>query len=129
MSKEQKEKPIPDTKVQNFGQSLRVQLTPDEVADRADRAACKIAERDDHEAQAKAAQKHAKSTIEQYDAEIRNLSNEVRNRSTYRTVECERQYDYRAGMYREIRLDTGEVVLERRLTAAESQPELPFLKD
>jgi hypothetical protein len=67
-----------------------------------------------------------KGVIDEIDAEIRRLSNEVRTRSTYRPVECERQYRYTDCIYREIRLDTEDVIAERKLTTAEQQMELDF---
>ena len=117
---------MPDKKVQKFATSLRVQLTPEEIADRAERAAHKLNERDDKEAELKAAQKHAKSIVEQLEAELRQLSNEVRTRSTFRSVDCERHYDYKDAMIREVRLDTAEVFFERKMNYEESQRELPF---
>lgn len=116
----------PDVKTERYQSSLRCELNPGEVADRADRAAAMIADRDQKEADMKAAQKHAKSIIEEIDAELRRLSGEVRTRSTYRSVECERQYLYGSGTYREVRLDTGDVIYERQMTEAEMQRELRF---
>lgn len=121
--KEKKRRPAPD-RSQKFMQTLRCVLSPAEVADRADRAAAMIDERDKKDDEMKAAQKHAKSVIESMDTDIRSLSTEVRTRSTYRGVECERQFLYSEQMLREIRLDTGEVVHERRLTDSEMQMEL-----
>lgn len=119
----------PDDKTETFTQSLKVQLTPAEVADRADRAAQMIAERDAKEEEQKAAAKHAKSVIESLDAEIRRLSNEVRTRSTYSPVECQREWRYGDGIFREVRNDTGEELINRRLTDAERQLNLPFAEN
>lgn len=115
-----------DVKVEKYSTSLRVVLTPDEIADRADRAAQKLAERDSKEEEMKAAAKHAKGVIEMLEAELRQLSTEVRTRSTYAPVECERRYDYRAKTYTEVRLDTDETLTERPLTETELQRDLAF---
>jgi hypothetical protein len=115
---------LPQVKVQKYEATLKVVLTPEEIADRADRAAQKVAERDSKEEDMKAAAKHAKAEIEKLDAEFRFLSNEVRTRSTYRPVECERRYDYRALRVLEMRTDTGEQLADRKMTEVEKQREL-----
>jgi hypothetical protein len=115
---------LPTIKRQRYEDTLKVILTTAEIADRADRAAQTIAARDGAEEEMKAQQKHAKGNIDKMDAEIRHLSNEVRTRSTYRKVECERQYHYGDGRVAEIRLDTGELINDRRMTEAERQREL-----
>lgn len=114
----------PKTKIEKYEDTLKVILTPEEIADRADRAAQLIAERDNKEEEQKAAAKRAKSVIESMDGQIRHLSNEVRTRSTYRKVECERRYLYSEGLLQEIRLDTHEVILDRKLTDREMQRDL-----
>lgn len=117
---------IEDVKVEHYKSSLKVELTTEEIADRADRAAQLLQDRDQKEADMKAAAKHAKSIIEEIEAELRRLSNEVRTKSTYAPVECERHYDYGAKLYKEVRVDTDEVLCERGLTESEMQRDLPF---
>lgn len=116
--------PLP--KVESFTRSLRCDLKADEIAERADRAATLIAERDAKDEEQRAAAKHAKSVIETIDAEIRSLSNQVRTKATYRDVPCERVKDLRLKKIIEKRCDTGEVLFERALTEAECQAELDF---
>jgi hypothetical protein len=115
-----------DAKVEKFTASLKVQLTPLEIADRADRAASILAERDAKEEEHKAAAKHNKAVIEALEAELRRLSNEVRTKSTYQPVPCERRYVYSTNTLLEVRMDTDEVILDRALTEAERQRELPL---
>ncbi len=115
---------LPRVKHERFTQTLRCQLTPDEIADRADQAAHALARRDEKERDAKAAADQFKAEIKTLEASMRQLSNEVRDRATYRTTECERVFDYETGWLRNYRDDTGELVDERRLTAAEMQREL-----
>lgn len=116
-------------KVEKYTTSLKVKLTAEEVADRADRAAAVLADRDRKEDEQKAANKHAKSIIESLEAELRTLSGEVRNRSTYSQVACERRYDYALGLVTEIRLDTFETLNQRSMTDGERQMALPFDDD
>lgn len=118
--------PVEDVKVERYKASLKVELTPAEIADRADRAAHLLKDRDQKEADMKAAQKHAKSIIEEIEAELRRLSNEVRTKSTYASIECERRYDYGQRTYREVRTDTWETLAQRPLTESEMQRELAF---
>jgi hypothetical protein len=115
------------TKTETYSANLKVQLTVEEVAERADRAAAKIAERDQKEEEQKAANKHAKSVIESIDAEIRLLSNEVRSRASWRETLCERRWDYKAGTVTEVRTDTDEEISSRRMTDSERQMELPLV--
>lgn len=113
-------------KIEPYSTNLKVALTAAEIADRADRAAQLLADRDAKEADVKAAQKHGKAMIEELDAEIRRLSSEVRNQSDYRSVDCERRYNYATSTVQDVRLDTGEVIAERGMSPNERQMELPF---
>lgn len=122
------ESPMPPPRVERFNKNLKVTLTPEEIADRADRAAQMLADHDSKEEEQKAAAKHAKGVLDSMSAEIRRLSNEVRTKSTYKGVECERIYDLVAKQIREIRKDTGEVIFERPMTESELQSELDFDK-
>lgn len=109
------------TSSERFEKNLRVVLTPDQVADRADRAAQLLEDRDHKKEELKAHTKHANGEIDRIEAEMRQFSNEVRTRSTYRDVECTRVYDWGVGRVREIRGDTGEVISDREMTEREKQ--------
>lgn len=108
-------------RTERFEQSLRCQLTKEEIADRADRAAQLLEDRDHEEEELKAHAKHVKGKIERIEAEMRQHSNEVRTRSTYRDIECERIFDYKSKRVREVRGDTGEVISDREMTEREKQ--------
>lgn len=114
----------PRQKIVRFRDTLRVELTPAQVAERADKLSHLIAERDDHEARVKAAIKAAKGELDEKDAKIRKLSGEVRDRAGYQLVDCERLYLYSAGRMEHIRMDTFEVFFSRNLTDDEMQQEL-----
>lgn len=125
--KKAEEKPPPENvKVENFARNLPVALTREEVAERADRAAQLIEDRDHKEAELKAHNSHVKSLIATLEADMRHLSSEVRTKRTHRDVECERRYDYDSSVVREVRLDTGEVLSERPMSDREKQRDLPF---
>jgi hypothetical protein len=114
----------PKLKVEHFTRTLRVGLKPHEIAERADRAAHVIVQRDQKEESRKAANTAAKSQIEELDAELRRVSTEIRDKATYIPVACERRYDYRLGRLLEVRTDTGDTIHERALTIEERQLEL-----
>lgn len=69
---------------------------------------------------------HAKAGIQEREADVKRLAVEIRDRATYRPVDCERVFDYRRGIVTEARLDTGEQISERPMTYAEKQRELPL---
>ncbi len=114
------------TKVENFKRDLKVSLKPEEVAERADRAAKLLEDRDHEESEFKAHGTHVRGRIAQMESEMRHLSGEVRTKCTYREVECERRFVYDTAVVQEVRLDTGEVISERPMTDREKQRDLPF---
>jgi hypothetical protein len=118
----------PDTKVEKFHARLRVVLSKEEVAEKADRMAHVIGERENLVAQAKAATAHLKAQIKEKDAEIGSLSAQIRDKAEYGEVDCERRHMYRTGKIVEVRLDTDEVTFERAMTFSERQLDLPAKK-
>lgn len=117
---------LPLVKIEPYTENLKCILTKDEVADRADRAAALLQDRDSKEEEQKARAKAAKAEIDSLEAELRRVSNEVRTKAAYQDVRCERRYIYSKGKVQEWRLDTGAMVFERELLDTEKQRELPF---
>jgi hypothetical protein len=113
-----------NVKVERFTRSLRIALTTEEVAQRADRAAHVLVMRDQKEAERKAANTAAKSQIEELDAELRRISGEIRDKAKFDTVNCERRFMYRVGRIVEVRLDTKEEIHESAMTLEERQLEM-----
>lgn len=124
--KKQDEKRI---KIEKITKNLRCDLSEKDVAERSDRVAHLIAKKETKEEELKLQTKQAKNEIGMVEAEITHLASEVRDRATYRDIECERQYRISDGKVVDVRLDTGEEVFERAMTAAELQGELPFEGD
>ncbi len=122
-------KSAPPVKIEPYMANLKCILTKDEVADRADRAAGLLQDRDAKEEDQKARAKAAKAEIDAVEAELRRVSNEVRTKATYQDVQCERRYVYDKSKVQEWRLDTGEMISERDMNEAEKQRELPFDDD
>ncbi len=116
----------PEPKTERFTQTLRVQLTTEQIAERASQAAHKLQERDNRENEMKAAVKSMKAVIEELEATLRLLSGEVRDGCTFSSVECERAFDYAKGKVIEIRLDTYEVTFSRPMREDEKQMILPL---
>lgn len=113
-------------KVERFSESLPCILTPEQLADRANRSAHLVEDRDHLDEELKAVNKTEKSKIAKVESEIRSLSNEVRTRTTYREVRCERRYNYTTGRICEVRIDTGEVISDREMNDAKKQRDLEF---
>lgn len=107
-----------------FSRDLTCALTREEVEERAQEAASLIERRDQKEADFKEQAKRWKNEIRQLDVEHRLVSSEVRSRTTVRNVECERVFDYAAGLVIETRSDTGEVINSRKMADAERQKDL-----
>lgn len=77
MAKRKSETPKPPTmKVESLMRELKVQLSPPEVAERADRAAKLLEDRDHEEAELKAHASHVKSKIAAMESEMRHLRTE-----------------------------------------------------
>jgi hypothetical protein len=110
-------------KIERFNRTLRVELTADDVAKRADRCAHLVAERDKKAEEKKTATAHITTRIKEIEAEQRSLATEVRDKARYTEVDCERRYNYRLGKVTEVRLDTGVEISERAMTGAERQLE------
>lgn len=120
---------LPPVKIEQYMSNLKCILSKDEIADRADRAAGLLQDRDTKEEEQKARAKAEKAVIESIESELRRVSNEVRTKATYQDVQCERRYVYDKGKVQEWRLDTGEMMSERDMNDTEKQRDLPFDDD
>lgn len=107
-----------------FSRDLTCALTREEVEERAQEAAALVERRDQKEADFKEQAKRWKNEISALDVEHRIVSSEVRSKSTVRPVECERVFDYVAGLVIETRTDTGEVINSRKMSDSERQKDL-----
>lgn len=111
-------------KVEPFSQNLAVALTTKEIAERSDRAAHVMADRDHARVAFSEEKKATRTKINQMGIEIRSLLAEVREKVTYREVPCERRFIYAEKIVRDVRLDTGDTLTERPMSEQESQREL-----
>jgi|GEM_PF-2672113 len=104
----------------------RVRLDDDELIEKAQEQSRTLQLIEELENDLKTKVQHAKAGIQEREADVKRLAIEIRDRATYRPVDCERIFDYRRGIVTEVRLDTGEQISERPMTYAEKQRELPL---
>jgi murein L,D-transpeptidase YcbB/YkuD len=105
-------------------EQLSVKLDEGEILDRARKAASiqrQIQELESEEEQAKAQATSKKKQAERLDQDRRRLEFAVHQGSEEREVEVAHEADMRTGVVQEVRLDTREVLRERRMTSEESQ--------
>jgi uncharacterized FlaG/YvyC family protein len=107
---------------------LKCQLTEKEKTELSAKIAKAISDRASAEAKLKEVSASIKAQIAQLDAEISEKALQINNGYEYRNVECRMDKDYRLGGVTITRLDTGEVIRERPMTAEERQLELPSQK-
>ncbi len=104
---------------------LKCLLTEKEKTELSAKIAKAISDRASAEAKLKEVGASIKAQIAQLDAEISEKALQINNGYEYRNVECRMDKDYRLGSVTITRLDTGEVIRERPMTAEERQLELP----
>ena len=105
---------------------LRCKLTDEELLERGQALARALEQRQKREADGKAFAANVKSDIEQYKKEGLRLTSHIAEKSEWRKVECDEVHDFEAGTVSVVRLDTGEVVSERRMWDEERQEDLPL---
>jgi len=110
-------------------QNLPVRLTTDELLMRSDELAKKIHERDAAEREMKSAQGAAKRKIDVLELEIGRLAEVVRDRQEDRPVEVTEVKNWLRLTMDTVRIDTGELVGSRSMSAYERNEALPFAAD
>lgn len=109
-----------------FTRQLRVALTAEEAATLSTKSEELFEQADVAKEVLSEETKQRKAAIKRMTQDARALLKDSADRATNRDVACERVYDYRADMVREVRKDTGEVIGERAMTDDERQRELPY---
>ena len=105
---------------------LRCKLTDEELLERGQALVRALEQMQKREADGKAFAANVKSDIEQYKKEGLRLTSHIAEKSEWRKVECDEVHDFEAGTVSVVRLDTGEVVSERRMWDEERQEDLPL---
>lgn len=120
---------MPKTKTIKVVKELRCALTDEELLERGQALARALEQMQKREADGKAYAANVKSDIEQYKKEGQRLYHHISEKSEWRQVECEEVHDFDEGKVSLVRLDTGEVVSERRMWDEERQDEIAFLEE
>lgn len=114
------------TKTTKEKRRLRVPLTDAELIAAGQRLADEIREIQSLEADAAAVSKQYKAKIAEVQAKLDVTRGLVHDRYEIRQVEVANVLDYTDVKSRTFRLDTGEMIEERKLTEDEKQSSLPF---
>lgn len=67
-----------------------------------------------------------KGKLEDIKREILSTSTKVREHKEIRLVKCQKELDFESGEVRLVRMDTGEIIETRPMSAVERQKELDF---
>jgi hypothetical protein len=114
------------TKVHKLTETLKCELTREEVEEAAAKLAQAIDARNGLEDQRKAAQEQFKASIAGKEADITKFTGLVRNKYEFRQVQCEERFEYDTGEVLKVRLDTGEIWNRRKMLPGELQQALPL---
>jgi len=112
------------TRVENFDSLQKCVLTGDETVERSKEMAQLMSEIGSDETDLKAVVQEFKSRIAGKEARLGTLARNVQNGFEFRTVPCERVFDYAGGIVSEFRVDTAERISQRRMTDDELQQDL-----
>ena len=115
-------------KNREFIKHLPVELEDEEVQLYGRELSSKLRERDEIDDQESAAKKAAKAAREPIDLRIKALRYMLDTKTETRPVECEEVFDFKGNAVRVYRMDTGDEVDARPMTAEERQRPLPFAK-
>jgi len=108
-----------------FSGMLPVRLTEAEIGERARHAAVARRRVAEFEAELKAAQDQWRLRIKTAKAERDSLLDIIESGAEDRAVECVESFDWRLGVVRVTRVDTGATLSERAMTSLERQLTLP----
>ena len=130
---EKKAKPaLPETtvapKVVPFESSQKVLLTDEELQSKGAELADAIDEQKRAEAELNEVKQQFKSRIDGAVCKAAGLASTIRAKSEYRTVKCERRFEFELGLVVERRCDTWERINERPMTDQDRQQHLPLDK-
>ncbi len=110
---------VPRVRTTTDEEYLECELTQEELIECSKEQTAQLRQRSSLEGQKKAYNSKIKSEVETCDKLIEELSNKISSQSEYRHVECRKVEDFDAGTLRVIRLDTEEVIVDRRMTRTE----------
>lgn len=109
-----------------LSQHLKVNLTEAELLEAGEKISSAMTEKERQEANLDRIKQQFKGEISVCDGIISSNKTLICNKFEYRDVECEEFRDYESGVVTVIRLDTGEVVTERKMRDDELQKSIQF---
>lgn len=112
-----------------FEQELPCKLSDDELRGLGDSLEKALANIDTLTEEKKLNAASFKARIELAKEKVGDIRESLRSKTEIRDVECLEHFEYRLGVARVTRVDTGEIISERALTGAERQPSLPGVSD
>ena len=120
-AEEGEEDEAPRSKIYKSTESLKVELTDEELRTASEEMARAVDDIRELEGQRKATVESFKARIAKAQADCQVNANLVRNKYEFRRVDVERTFDYEHGTVTAVRLDTYEVFESRKMTGQERQ--------
>ena len=108
---------------------LPCKLTDQELLDYGAELGSTIQDISAEEARQTSMKTELKARMTALEAKSAELSTKITRQEELRDVKVEPRLDFKAGIYREVRTDTGEVIRERPITDDERQEELEIDKE
>lgn len=113
-----------DTVIRRFVCMLPVRLSSEELRERGSMLAHQHDLADKHEVEASETKKRLKFRAETIEAEASRLAEIIRAKQEPREVEVEVRLTKKAGEVEEVRIDTGEIIITRKMLDSEAQTDL-----
>lgn len=116
-------------KVEYETRYCKVDLTPEELQEIAERLAMKTQEIDEVESERKSVASSFKERLERIQGEIKSAARMFKDKFEMRDVECVVERDFEAGEVRWRRTDNGQVAHRRKITMGERQRRIEELEE
>ena len=110
--------------MEETNRSLKYVLTGEELKKISEQMANAVLERDEALDGLKSVQAQFKARITGAEAMISLSASKIQTGYEFRNINCEVQRDYDTGQIQLIRIDTGEIIETRAMTASERQQDL-----
>ena len=120
---------MPSEIISKHVEELPCRLTQEEWEERATRQADVVKEIEQHEGHEQQVKADLKATRTRLEAELAKLACQVKGHAEIRPITVEALADFRSGIVREVRVDTGEQVRTRALREEERQGSLKLHDD
>ena len=119
-----KKNKIQETKKEPFEQCLKCVLNDEELLTIGSQLADEQKKLESYENELTEVRSSFKSRTDASKSNINRYSNMITSKSEYRTVKCEKIFDYKDGTVKSVRIDTDEILETREMTDEEKQMSL-----